>query len=158
MKKIMLLLIAVTGFTVTTMAQINVSINIGRQPVWGPTGYDHVDYYYLPDIESYYYVPDRVFIYREGNDWRRAAALPGRYRNYDIYHAHKVVINDVRNPYLQHNRYRDQYYGFRNRHDQIAIRDSREEKYFANRNHPQHGQWKNEHHNRVDRGHKHDRH
>ena len=36
----------------TTQAQIKLSINIGSQPVWGPVGYHHVDYYYLPDIET----------------------------------------------------------------------------------------------------------
>ena len=40
-------------------AQINLHININQQPVWGPTGYDHVDYYYLPDINAYYNVPSR---------------------------------------------------------------------------------------------------
>lgn len=38
-------------------AQVSLNINIGSQPVWGPTGYDHVDYYYFPDIDAYYYVP-----------------------------------------------------------------------------------------------------
>jgi hypothetical protein len=49
-------------------AQVRVNINIGSQPVWGPVGYDHVDYYYLPDIETYYYVPTRQFVYF--NKWQ----------------------------------------------------------------------------------------
>lgn len=159
MKKLMLLLLAVTGFTATTMAQqINVSINIGKQPVWGPVGYDYVDYYYLPDIETYYYVPDRVYIYRNGNEWRRSATLPARYGQFDVYHAHKVVINGVNRPYLSHDKYRKEYYGYRNKHDQIAIRDSREQKYFVNRDHPQHGKWKNDNHGRGKQGRGHDKH
>ncbi|SFN75764.1 hypothetical protein SAMN05428949_3380 [Chitinophaga sp. YR627] len=156
MKKLMLLLIAVTGFTATTMAQINVSINIGRQPVWGPVGYDHVDYYYLPDIECYYDVPAQVYVYRDGNSWVRTRSLPRRYANFDVYHAHKVVINGVDRPYMTHDKYRQQYYSYRGKHDQIAIRDSREEKYWANKYHPNHGQWKKDHRNdhdgRADRG------
>lgn len=159
MKKLMLLLLAVTGFTATTMAQqINVSINIGKQPVWGPVGYDYVDYYYLPDIESYYYVPDRVYVYRYGNDWRRSATLPARYADFDVYHAHKVVINGVNKPYLYHDKYRKEYYGYRNKHDQISIRDSKEEKYYVNRNHPQHKQWKKDNRGRGNKGKGHDKH
>lgn len=159
MKKLMLLLVAVTGLTATTMAQqINVSINIGRQPAWGPVGYDHVDYYYLPDIESYYYVPDRVYIYRYGNDWRRSAVLPARYANYDVYHAHKVVINGVNRPYLFHDRYRKEYYGYRNKHDQVAIRDSRDRRYFVNKGHPQHNEWKKDNRGHGNRGRGHDKH
>ncbi|MBW8685964.1 hypothetical protein [Chitinophaga rhizophila] len=152
MKKIMLLLIAVTGFTATSMAQINVSINIGRQPVWGPVGYDHVDYYYLPDVECYYSVPERVYIYRNGNSWARSRALPRRYANFDVYHAHKVVINGVDRPYLMHDRYRKEYYGYRNKHDQMAIRDSREAKYYVNRYHPKHDEWKKYHKGKENRG------
>ncbi len=37
-----------------SQAQVSVQINIGDQPEWGPTGYDHVDYYYLPDYDIYY--------------------------------------------------------------------------------------------------------
>ncbi|QHS61551.1 hypothetical protein [Chitinophaga agri] len=152
MKKIMLLLIAVMGFTAVTMAQINVNINIGRQPVWGPVGYDHVDYYYLPDIECYYSVPDQVYIYRDGNVWARSRNLPRRYNNFDLYHAHKVVINGVDRPYMMHDKYRREYNGYRNKHDQIAIRDSREERYYVNKYHPKHDEWKKDHRDRDDHG------
>ena len=50
-------------------AQVNVNINIGAQPVWGPVGYDYVEYYYMPGIESYYYVPTRQFIYLTNGRW-----------------------------------------------------------------------------------------
>jgi hypothetical protein len=106
MKKLMFLFIAVIGFSVATEAQVNVSINIGTQPAWGPIGYDYVDYYYLPDIESYYYVPGQVYIYRSGNSWRRSRQLPARYSYYNVYNSHKVVINGVNKPYLQDTRYR----------------------------------------------------
>ncbi|HQS04855.1 MAG TPA: hypothetical protein PLT16_04385, partial [Daejeonella sp.] len=74
-------------------AQVRVNINLGAQPEWGPTGYNHVDYYYLPDIETYYYVPKRQFIYLENGRWLFMSALPSRYRGYDLNNGYKVVIN-----------------------------------------------------------------
>ncbi|MFI5138090.1 MAG: hypothetical protein ACHQIM_09695 [Sphingobacteriales bacterium] len=114
-------------------AQIHfsVGVNIGLQPAWGPVGYDHADYYYLPDIGAYYDVPAHQYIYFENNVWVHRAYLPVRYRNYDLYHGYKAVINE-RNPWERHNVYRDRYAGYRGRHDQGVIRDSRDNRY---RNH-----------------------
>ncbi len=78
--------------------RVNVNVNIGSQPNWGPSGYDYVDYYYLPDIETYYYVPTRQFIYLSGNRWVFSYGLPSAYRGYNLYTGYKVVIN-------QHNAY-----------------------------------------------------
>lgn len=107
-----LLLIAAIGFAslaaVPAKAQVSLSINIGSQPQWGPRGYDHVDYYYLPDVESYYYVPNHQFVYYSGNTWIHSRSLPPRYRGYDLYGGRKVVINSPR-PWLRHNTYRTQY-------------------------------------------------
>jgi len=36
--------------------ETNVNINIVNQPIWGPTGYDQADNYYIPEIEVYYNV------------------------------------------------------------------------------------------------------
>lgn len=89
-------------------AQVSVNINIGSQPDWGPRGYNHVDYYYLPEVESYYYVPTRKFIYLSGGNWRHSSNLPSRYRGYNLHKGRKVVINSHR-PYLQHNNYKKRY-------------------------------------------------
>lgn len=123
--------------------RVNVNVNIGSQPVWGPVGYDYAEYYYMPDIEAYYYVPSRQFIYLDGPRWVWARSLPPRYRGYDIYHGYKVVINEPR-PYLHHNDYKVRYAGYRNRHDQVIIRDSRDAKYYPVKGHPGHGNWKAE--------------
>ena len=95
MKKLLLLsLLGVIGFLpYHASAQISVNINIGSQPLWGPVGYDHVDNYYLPDIESYYNVPKKQFSYREGNRWIFSSSLPSRYSGYDLYNGYKVVVN-----------------------------------------------------------------
>lgn len=107
-----LIVIAMLGFAamsaVPAKAQVSLSINIGAQPDWGPRGYNHVDYYYLPDVQSYYYVPTRQFIYFSGNRWIHARSLPSRYGRYDLYGGRKIVINGDR-PYLRHNEYRTRY-------------------------------------------------
>ncbi|MBG6235771.1 hypothetical protein IWX76_002352 [Pedobacter sp. CAN_A7] len=107
-----LIVFAMLGFAALAVtpakAQVSVNINIGSQPDWGPRGYNHVDYYYLPEVESYYYVPTRKFIYLSGGNWRHSNNLPSRYRGYNLHNGRKVVINSHR-PYLQHNNYKKRY-------------------------------------------------
>src|SRR6185437_4781298 len=148
MKKTFLLLAVafVTFFSSLTYAQVSVSVNIGLQPAWGPTGYDNVQYYYIPDAGAYYDVNRRVFVYQEGGRWINAASLPGPYGNIDLYSVHKVVINQP-SPWLHDRTYRTQYASFRDHHDQMAIRDSHEERYYQNPGHPQHAQWAKQHGN-----------
>jgi hypothetical protein len=112
-------------------AQLRIHVNIGSQPAWGPVGYAHADYYYMPDIDAYYDIPAHQYIYFDNNAWVRGAYLPERYGDYDIYHGYKVVVNQ-RNPWERDNFYRTRYAGYRGRHDQGVIRDSRDERY---RNH-----------------------
>ena len=124
----LLLLSIFSSKNVDAQLRVNLNVNIGSQPDWGPVGYDHVDYYYLPEIEAYYDVPSRQYIYFENNGWVRRAYLPVRYRNYDMYHSYKVVINE-RSPWERNNVYRTRYNGYGSRRDQVIIRDSRDEKY-----------------------------
>ena len=129
-------------------AQIDVNINLGSQPVWGPTGYDYVEYYYLPDIEAYYNVPQQRYYYYEKGNWIYKSSLPSRYSNYDFYNSYKVVINE-REPWHNHKTYKKKYYSYKGRHDQRPIRDSRDSKYFVNKNHPEHNKWvKEQEHNK----------
>ncbi len=131
MKKIILTAAIVLGFLSIkpAAAQIHLSINIGSQPDWGPTGYDHADYYYMPDIDSYYDVSTHEYIYYDNsNQWVRRASLPDRYRNYDIYHSYKVVVNEQK-PWTRGDAYRNKYAAYKGRHDQVVIRDSRDAKY-----------------------------
>ncbi len=138
----LLVLIVAVFLSSTASAQISISLgfNLDRQPVWGPTGYDHVEYYYLPDIEVYYNVPQHIFYYQEGGRWIRRSSLPPRYRGYDLYNSYKVVVNEPR-PYRNHKTYREKYSSYRGRHDQQPIRDSRDSRYFVNKNHPEHNNW-----------------
>ncbi len=143
MKK-QLLAIAViigTAFCINAHAQVSVRINIGAQPVWGPTGYDYVEYYYIPDVDAYYDVPRRQYTWYDGGHWVTRRSLPPRYHDFDLYGAHKVVINE-RDPWIHHDRYRQENARYKGQHDQVVIRDSREERYYANPHHPHHSEWR----------------
>ena len=108
--------------------RINLGLNIGSQPEWGPVGYDHAEYYYLPDIGVYYSVAHHRYIYFDNGAWIHADVLPPRYANFDLYHSYKVVLNE-RRPWLNDRVYRVKYAGFRGRRDQVIIRDSHDDRY-----------------------------
>ena len=143
MKKLILLFALCTGGLLceTTFAQVTFRVNIATQPIWGPVGYDHVEYYYLPDIDAYYYVPSHKYIYMENNRWITRSNLPSRYRGQDMYNTRKVVVNEPK-PYLHHQDYRAKYASSNERSNQQSIRDSHESRYFENKNHPEHSKWK----------------
>lgn len=136
------LLIAVLLVSSMLPAQVGVrlSFNVGTQPIWGPTGYDHVEFYYLPDIDAYYNVPQHRFFYNEQGRWISRSQLPARYHDYDLYHSYKVVVNE-QEPYQNDKMYRDKYSSYKGRHDQQPIRDSRDSKYYVIKNHPEHNNW-----------------
>lgn len=161
MKKIMLLAALLAGAFLFQPAnaqlKVNVHLNLGSQPVWGPTGYDRADFYYLPDIDCYYDVNKSQFVYNSGNRWVYASQLPPQYHNYDLYNGYKVVINEPR-PYLHADVYRNRYRNNKApRQKQMAIRDSHEEKYYQVKGHPMHDQWTKNHPN-DDHGHDRGRH
>lgn len=138
----MVLLLAAAG-TLTTQsahAQVNISINIGSQPAWGPTGHDHVDYYYLPDINCYYDIAREQFLYLSNGRWLYARTLPRQYGNYDLYSMYKVIVNQS-NPYLHNATHLNKYGQYKGNRSQPNIRDSREEKYYASKGHPNHSDW-----------------
>lgn len=149
---ILLALFVAIFFCEKLTAQISFSVNLSSQPLWGPTGYDHVEYYYIPDIETYYYVPTRRYTYVENGHWVSRSYLPRQYRNYDMYNAQKVVINE-RKPYLRHDEYKRRYSSSNGHANQTPIRDSHDERYFENKNHPEHSKWKdNNKNNRKENG------
>lgn len=92
-------------------AQISVNLNVGTPPLWGPSGYSDVRYYYLPDVEAYYDVQSSKFIYYSGNTWVRRGHLPKQYRNYDLYNGYKVVMTDYRGnaPYTYYKQHKVKY-------------------------------------------------
>lgn len=146
-KQILIIALLLGGFTLPLYAQIGVGVgvNINLQPVWGPTGYDHADYYYFPDIEAYYNVPLHQYTWFDHGRWVTDISLPPRYANFDLYHSYKAVINEP-NPWMHHDRFRREYLGYRGRHDQEVIRDSHDARYFANPGHPEHRNYMRDHH------------
>jgi len=122
MKTIKLLIIAVLFFTASsTKAQVSINVNIGTPtvnvnvgtpPVWGPVGYDDVEYYYLPDIQVYYDIRLSQYIYFGNGKWIRTRNLPNHCRNYDLYHGYKVVLTDYhgRSPYTHYHTHKTKYY------------------------------------------------
>lgn len=135
-----LILISCFGYSSHSQAQVSVSFGIGAQPLWGPVGYSSARYYYIPDIGAYYDVANQDYVYLDNGVWITSATLPAAYSNFDLYGAHKVVINTPR-PWLRDNYYSRTYAGYRGRHDQVAIRDSRDQRYWANPQHPMHENW-----------------
>lgn len=138
MKKILLgglFLLSILSFQkVSAQVRVNVNVNIGSQPNWGPAGYDYVEYYYLPDIESYYYVPTRQFIYLSGGNWVFSAGLPPMYRSYNLYSGYKVVINRPK-AYLYHPSYKVKYAGYKGNRSQSVIKYGKTPKYKKSNGH-----------------------
>lgn len=136
MKKLLLFVFLVMmGFIpMKSSAQVQVNINIGSQPLWGPVGYDYVDYYYLPEIESYYYVPSRQFVYLNNGSWIFSLNLPTRYRNYDLYSGYKVVMNEPK-PYLHFSNHKVKYTKYKSNHSQKVIARSNNPKYYVVKGH-----------------------
>ncbi len=99
-------------FAFQSISQVNVNVKIGTAPNWGPAGYSNVQYYYLPDIETYYDINTNMFIYIYNGVWIRRTYLPYRYRNYDLYGGYKVVLNGYHghNPYGHFHTHRTRYY------------------------------------------------
>ena len=143
MKKVIILFVLIMCGMMSqpTQAQISFQANIGLQPLWGPIGYDHVEYYYLPDVDAYYYVPTHMFFYMENGRWVNRPYLSGRYRNFDLFSARKYVINEDR-PYLRHNQFRSRYLNARDYRRPMAIRDSHDSRYFEISGHPEHSKWR----------------
>ena len=146
--KPLIFLLAIFGselFCETTFTQDTSKVNISIQPIWGPIGYNYVEYYYLPDIEMYYYVPRHKFIYMQNGQWISKSYLPAQY---NLYNGRKVVLNEPK-PYLHHLDNKTKY-ALSNEHSiQQSIRDSHEPRYFENKNHPEHSKWKDFKRNQV---------
>jgi len=125
MKFIFIGLLFITASSV--QAQVSVNVNIGTPapvvvaqpkvvvvspPEWGPVGYDHVEYYYLPDIQVYYDIRSAQYIYFGEGNWIRSKRLPSYCRGYNLYNGYKVVLTDYHGnaPYTHFNAHKEKYY------------------------------------------------
>lgn len=109
-------------FVVPSSAQINIQINIGSQPQWGPSGYDYARYYYMPEYDMYYDVQLGRYAYMDRHGWVLTPILPARFARVDLYRTHKVVINDHQ-PWLMHKKYHKKYRHYALHKKQINIRE-----------------------------------
>jgi hypothetical protein len=94
--KAKILIAVILGLFLTGSAFAQVTVYVGTPPLWGPVGYSNVQYYYLPDVESYYDVHNARFIYYERGTWVHRKYLPRQYRSYNLYNGYKVVMTDYR--------------------------------------------------------------
>jgi len=109
---------------------VGLSVNIGSQPCWGPSGYDHAEYYYLPDIECYYNIKRHQFVYMDGPKWIFSSSLPPMYSNFNLNTGYKVVLNGDPKPYLHFAEHREQYSRYKAYSErQPLIHESNEERY-----------------------------
>lgn len=125
-------------------AQVSVNINIGSQALWGPVGYNYVEYYYIPEADVFYYVPTRQFIYWSGNRHIFVSTLPSSF-HVNLFSTYKVVVNKPK-PYLNHGYYVSNYAKYKHGGPkQMIIRDSDDSKYYVVKGHLKYkgGQMKN---------------
>lgn len=117
MEKGLIKLSLIIGMMMSSWAfgQVNVRININTQPDWGPSGYEYVEYYYLPDLEMYYCVPRRQYVYLSHGKWVYASALPSHCRGYNLYNGYKVVMYD-KNPYVHFHQHKVKYAKYKHAH------------------------------------------
>lgn len=144
MKKVIAIvsvLFAATTFnSMPASAQVNVQVNIGNQPAWGPTGYDYAQFYYFPDYDFYYDIGKAQYIIFRNNVWAYVASVPSRYR-FDPYNTYKVVVNQNR-PYISNKAHKKNYAQYKGQGPQQGmIRDSKEQKYYESKGHPNHNEW-----------------
>ena len=141
MRKLMMMICLLTTVLCTNArAQTNNANNIMTQPLWGPAGYDYVEYYYIPDIDAYYNVPGAQYIYLEKKHWITVKDLPLRFKNFNFYSAHKIVMNEPK-PYMNYRANKLKFAQYKGQHDQTAIRESHDQKYLAREDHPEHSKW-----------------
>ncbi len=141
--KISIAMLVLAGLLISPSAnaQVNVSVNISSQAIWGPVGYDYVEYYYMPEIDVFYYVPTAQFIYWNGDVQYFVSDLPTSF-SVNLYSTYKVVVNKPK-PYLNHGYYVSHYKKHKHsKNKQGNIRDSKNEKYYVVKGHPNHGKAK----------------
>ena len=86
---------------------------VKKAPVWAKAAPVNVNYYYLPDIETYYDVPAQRYIYLKNGSWVRNSALPARYKGYNMYQSNPVYLTDYRGnaPYTLYKVHKVKYKG-----------------------------------------------
>ncbi|MFA9188231.1 hypothetical protein AAGV33_09180 [Flavobacterium sp. FBOR7N2.3] len=114
----------------TSQAQVSVNVNIGRpvvvRPAWVPRQHVNVDFYYLPEIQTYYDVNSSLYVYLDNGNWCRTRYLPVRYRGYDLHHARRIELRGYHGsrPYSYYNNHKVKYYN-NSHHNRRYVEDRR---------------------------------
>ena len=124
MKKLFILMMLAGGVAATQpiSAQVNINVNIGSQPQWGPYGYNQARYYYLPEINVYYDVYNKTYTYQDRRSWITTRTLPRQDGNINLYNTYKVVLNN-NTPWRDNAVHQNRYNRYRTDHTQVSIRD-----------------------------------
>lgn len=101
------------AFYASADAQVSVNVSVGTPPTWAPATPAGVEYYYLPDIDSYYDIRTTEYIYVTNGRWIRSRSLPVAYRAYHPTPARTIIINDYhgRSPYVKYKVHKVKYKG-----------------------------------------------
>jgi hypothetical protein len=76
------------------------------------TGYDY-DYY--PDSQVYFSPRERIYYWRDHDDWRHGNELPAQY---DLHREHRVPLHlNTNRPYTMHDQTRTRFPGHAEDHD-----------------------------------------
>jgi len=101
----------------TSQAQVSVNVNIGTpavvvRPAWVPQNHLNVDFYYIPEIESYYDVSAGLYVYLNNGNWCRTRYVPARYRGCDLNHARRIELRGYHGsrPYAYYDNHKVKYY------------------------------------------------
>lgn len=94
-------------------SNVKVQAAAASTPVWAKAAPANVNYYYLPDINTYYDAPSKVYIYQRDGKWVRTSTLPARYRNYNLASGQTVYLTDYRGntPYTLYKVHKVKYKG-----------------------------------------------
>ncbi len=145
----------------TTQAQVSVNVNIGGpavvvRPAWVSQNNVDVDFYYIPEIESYYDVNASLYVYLNNGNWVRTRYVPTRYRNCDLNHANRIALSGYHGsrPYAYYTNHRVNYHQDRD-YNRGGYNEGR--RYSNNRYADNNYRSYDRHDDRNDRGDKHDR-
>ena len=143
----------------TSQAQVSINVNLGSpvvvRPTWVPQNHVNVDFYYIPDIQSYYDVNASMYVYMNNGNWCRTRYVPVQYRNYDLHHAHRVALRGYHGnrPYTYYNNHNARNYNNRD-NDRRYVEGRR----YSNNNRYADNYRSNDRYDRNDRNDKHDKH
>ena len=102
-----ILVISISSCTTPFMVSQYPDGGYATPPDWAQNYNDEnpVNYYYLPDIETYYDLRNRDFVYLDNGNWRFSASLPAMSASFDLNNCFVVKLNNAVNEPWMHFQY-----------------------------------------------------